>query len=150
MTEESQGSNTDRDLSRQSDRHNDQQNSGRPNIDVSAVVHYVSTDSQPADNRYVFAYTMTITNRGELSAQLLDRHWIISNGDGEEHEVRGEGVIGEQPHIPPGSHYEYTSGAVLASEVGSMRGSYGFCTPTGERFEVAIDAFSLARPRAVH
>lgn len=142
MTEDSQSSNPDGNRSLPSDK--------QPDIDVSAVVHYVSTDSQPEDNRYVFAYTMTISNRGDSSAQLLDRHWIISNGDGEEHEVRGEGVIGEQPHIPPGSHYEYTSGAVLASEVGSMRGSYGFCTPTGERFEVAIDAFSLARPRALH
>ena len=127
-------------------------NSGEPEADiqVSALVRYVAGDSHPDDNRYVFAYTITIHNLGQGSAQLLDRHWIISNGDGEEHEVRGEGVIGEQPHIAPGDQYEYTSGAVLASEVGSMRGSYGFCTPQGERFTVPIAPFSLAKPRALH
>lgn len=119
-------------------------------IQVTAVVRYVANDSQPEDDRYVFAYTMTISNGGDDSAQLLDRHWIIADGDGEEHEVRGEGVVGEQPHIGPGDQYQYTSGAVLASEVGSMRGSYGFCTPEGQRFEVVIAPFSLARPRAVH
>lgn len=119
-------------------------------IEVSAVVRYVAKDSRPEDDRYVFAYTITISNHGCESAQLLDRHWIIANGDGEEHEVRGDGVVGEQPHIGQGEQYQYTSGAVLTSEVGSMRGSYGFCTPQGARFEVAIPPFSLARPRAVH
>jgi len=113
-------------------------------IKISARSHYQPDRSSPEEGRYVFAYTIIIENQGETPARLLDRHWIITDSDGQVQEVRGQGVIGEQPSIAPGTSYEYTSGAILATPLGSMHGSYGMLAEDGTRFEARIPAFSLA------
>ena len=119
-------------------------------IKIDVQTQYVAEDSKPAEERFVFAYTITISNRSNAAARLLNRHWIIADGNGEETEVRGPGVVGEQPRLEPGQSFRYVSGAVLETEVGSMRGSYEFEDDSGERFEVPIPTFSLSRPNAVH
>ncbi len=119
-------------------------------IRVQAATQFVEEQSDPEAERYVFAYTITIENCGAESAQLLDRHWIITDADGQVQEVRGPGVVGEQPLIAPGERFEYTSGAVLKTPVGSMRGSYGMVGADGSRFDAAIPAFSLSIPRTLH
>ena len=119
-------------------------------IQITVQTQYVADDSRPEELRFVFAYTITITNASGSAARLLNRHWIIADGNGEEHEVRGPGVIGEQPRLEPGQSFRYTSGAVLETEVGSMRGSYEFEDDSGALFDVPIPAFGLSRPNAVH
>ncbi len=119
-------------------------------IDIQVDTQYIADDSRPAENRYVFAYTITISNGLQVPARLLNRHWIIADGNGDEHEVKGPGVVGEQPRLEPGTSYRYTSGAVLETEVGSMRGSYEFEDDTGALFDVPIPTFGLSRPNAVH
>lgn len=119
-------------------------------IAVSARVDYVEAQSDPAAGRYVFAYTITIENNGGTSAQLLDRHWIITDANGQVQEVRGEGVVGEQPVIPPGRAFRYTSAAMIATPDGTMRGSYGMVDAGGERFDAPIPAFTLRMPRTLH
>src|SRR5690606_31400298 len=119
-------------------------------IDVSVTTRYLAEHSNPKDDRYVFAYDITIRNNGEHSAQLLTRHWIITDGDGKTQEVRGEGVVGEQPVIPPGTEYRYTSGTLLNTEVGSMQGSFGMQTEDGVEFTAPIRPFTLAQPGALH
>jgi ApaG protein len=111
---------------------------------------YIEGQSDPSAGRYVFAYTITITNLGEVAARLLNRHWVITHGNGRTQEVRGRGVVGEQPRIAPGESFRYTSGAVLDSEVGTMVGSYEFEDDSGKLFEVPIPAFTLAAPNALH
>lgn len=98
----------------------------------------------------MFAYTITIENQGDEPAQLLDRHWIITDADGNAQEVRGQGVVGEQPHLKPGERFEYTSGTVLPTPIGSMHGSYGMIGDDGQRFEAPIPAFSLASTTTIH
>ena len=117
---------------------------------VSVETRFIAAESDPAASRYVFAYTITIANRGDASAQLLNRYWLVTNGDGEQQEVRGPGVVGNQPHIGPNESFRYTSACVLETAVGVMEGSYEFRAADGERFEVPIPAFSLAAPNAVH
>lgn len=107
-------------------------------------------ESNPGENRYVFSYTITIANDGSEAAQLLNRHWWISDGSGEVREVRGSGVVGMQPRIEPGKSFEYTSGAVLETPVGAMHGYYEFVNDAGRRFEVPIGAFTLAVPNMRH
>ena len=124
--------------------------SDTPRIDVDVATRYVAGDSEPDAGRYVFAYTITISHLGGAPAQLLNRHWVITNGDGDVEEVKGPGVVGEQPRLTDGQAFRYTSGAVLTTEVGSMRGSYEFRTDAGELFDVPIAVFSLSRPNAVH
>jgi ApaG protein len=119
-------------------------------IRVAVETTYVEGQSNPADDRYVFAYTITILNEGDLPAKLLTRHWIITDANGKVQEVRGEGVVGEQPHIAPGKGFRYTSGAVLETPVGSMQGSYQMLSDDGRRFEARIEAFSLAMPGMLH
>jgi ApaG protein len=119
-------------------------------IRVAVDTTYVEDQSNPADDRYVFAYTITIRNEGGLAAKLLTRHWIITDANGKVQEVRGEGVVGEQPHIAPGKGFRYTSGAVLETPVGSMQGSYQMLGDDGHRFETRIEAFSLAMPGMLH
>ncbi|MEM7219779.1 MAG: Co2+/Mg2+ efflux protein ApaG [Pseudomonadota bacterium] len=119
-------------------------------IEVAVETSYLESDSKPADGRFVFAYTITITNGSDEAAQLLNRHWIIADGNGDEQEVRGAGVVGQQPRIPPGQSFRYTSGAVLETEVGSMRGSYEFQADDGRLFDVPIPTFGLFRPNALH
>lgn len=117
---------------------------------VSVETRFIAAESDPAASRYVFAYTITIANRGDATAQLLNRYWLVTNGDGEQQEVRGPGVVGNQPHIGPNESFRYTSACVLETAVGVMEGSYEFRAADGERFEVPIPAFSLAAPNAVH
>ncbi|KAB7628223.1 Co2+/Mg2+ efflux protein ApaG [Alkalilimnicola sp. S0819] len=119
-------------------------------IRVQVEPSYLEEQSRPEDDRYVFAYTVTITNTGSLGARLVSRHWIIADGDGREQEVRGEGVVGEQPWLSPGAVYRYTSGAVLDSPLGSMRGSYTLQAEDGRDFQAPIPAFTLAVPRTLH
>lgn len=119
-------------------------------IRVQVQTQYVQAQSSPADKRYVFAYTITISNQGSRAAKLLTRHWVITDADGRRQEVRGEGVVGEQPHLQPGQGFRYTSGAVLETPVGTMQGSYQMVTDDGEHFDAPIAPFRLAVPGMLH
>lgn len=119
-------------------------------IRVHVKSEYLAEQSNPAESRYVFAYHVKITNTGIHAAQLLTRHWVIMDGEARVQEVRGDGVVGEQPQLAPGESYEYTSGTVLETPVGSMHGSYGMIDAGGQRFEAEIPAFTLAIPRVLH
>lgn len=121
-----------------------------PTIRVDVQTRYLDDQSQPEDNRYVFAYTITIRNEGAAPAKLLNRHWIITDGNGFVQEVRGEGVVGEQPHLSPGEAFRYTSGAILETSVGTMRGSYEMVTDEGTLFNAEIPVFTLSIPRTLH
>lgn len=119
-------------------------------IDVSVKATYVAAQSRPKDHRFVYAYTITIANHGEVAAQLISRHWIIQDALDKRQEVKGIGVVGEQPHLDPGRSYTYTSGVVLETETGIMEGSYQMRTDAGEQFNVVIPAFALVPPHAIH
>ena len=119
-------------------------------IDINVVTDYIAEQSDPTVDRYVFAYTITINNSGEIPAKLLNRHWLITDANGKVQEVRGEGVVGEQPHLNPGEFFEYTSGAVLETPVGIMEDEYEMVTDEGDTFLAPIDRFSLAIPRTLH
>lgn len=120
--------------------------------DISIVTKsiYVAESSFPDQARYVFAYTITITNTGLVAATLLRRHWIITDANGKVQEVRGDGVIGEQPHIMPGEAHQYSSTAVLETPVGCMQGEYEMQADDGVEFEAPIAIFSLSMPNALH
>ncbi len=122
----------------------------RHSIEVSARGQYQPEQSSPENERYVFSYTVTISNIGSEPARLIDRHWVITDSNGNVQEVRGEGVIGEQPRLAPGEHYQYTSGTILATPIGSMQGSYGMLGDDGSRFDAEIPAFSLASTTSIH
>jgi ApaG protein len=122
----------------------------RYRIQVAVQVRYLADKSDEADNRHVFAYTITLTNEGEHAVQLLSRHWIINDANNHVQEVRGQGVVGEQPVIRPGQSFEYTSGTVLATQVGTMSGSYKMQVVDGGEFSVAIPQFVLSVPRVLH
>ena len=122
----------------------------RYDIQVSAESFYLEEQSDPAQNRYVFAYTVTLQNQGSVAARLLERHWIITDANGKSEEVRGEGVVGEHPHLRPGEGFRYTSGAILETVVGSMRGSYQMIADDGTRFDAEIPPFVLSIPRTLH
>jgi len=122
----------------------------RKTIDIDVETHYIEEQSLPDQDRYVFAYTITIVNTGEQAAKLLRRHWIITDSDGNVQEVRGEGVVGEQPHIAPGDLYRYTSGTILETPVGTMQGNYLMRDDDGREFNAEIPAFTLAIPRILH
>jgi ApaG protein len=119
-------------------------------IAVSAATQYLADQSDEAAGRYVFAYTITLRNNGSLAAQLISRHWIISDAQGLVQEVRGLGVVGAQPLLQPGQSYEYTSGAAIATAVGTMKGSYQMVAADGTRFEAPIPEFTLSVPRVLH
>ena len=119
-------------------------------IDVQVEPRFVPDQSRPGDNRYVFAYTITLHNAGSIPARLMTRHWIITDANGKVEEVSGEGVVGEQPWIRPGDDYEYTSGAVLETSVGVMQGSYQMVADDGTHFEAPIPPFTLSIPRTLH
>ncbi len=119
-------------------------------IKVSVRAVYVPEQSSPRVRRYVFAYTVKIANEGESPAQLRSRHWIITDGDGRVEEVRGPGVIGQQPYLAPGDQFEYTSGCVLTTPRGEMRGTYEMHRPDGSSFEAAIAPFSLSLPYSLN
>ncbi len=117
-------------------------------VEVESV--YIEAQSVPDQNRYAFAYTVTIRNEGAIAAKLLTRHWVITDANGKVQEVRGEGVVGEQPHLRPGEGFQYTSGTLLDTAVGSMRGSYQMIADDGVHFDAEIAPFSLSVPRTLH
>src|SRR5436190_9109693 len=119
-------------------------------IDVSARVQFIPEQSDAAQGRYVFAYTMTITNTGTVTAQLVTRHWIITDADNQVQEVKGDGVVGEQPRLKPNESFEYTSGTAIATPVGTMRGSYQMVAEDGVKFDAPIPEFTLSVPRVLH
>lgn len=119
-------------------------------IDISVRTQYLQEQSDPANARYVFAYTIGIENKGDRSVKLVSRHWIITDDNDKVEEVRGSGVVGKQPMIQPGQAFHYTSGAVLETGFGTMQGSYEMLTEDGETFAAPIPAFLLSRPLSVH
>lgn len=119
-------------------------------VHVTVQVRYLADQSDEADNRHVFSYTITITNQGEHPVQLLHRHWIITDANNHVQEVRGQGVVGEQPLLKPNQSFEYTSGTVLSTQVGTMRGSYRMHADDGTQFDVEIPQFVLSVPRVLH
>lgn len=122
----------------------------REAIRIEVETAYLEHQSDPEQGRFVFSYTITIRNEGALPARLLARHWIITDAGGNVQEVRGEGVVGEQPRILPGEGFRYSSGAVISTPVGSMRGSYRMVEDDGREFDAPIPAFTLARPGVLH
>ncbi|OGI42078.1 MAG: Co2+/Mg2+ efflux protein ApaG [Candidatus Muproteobacteria bacterium RBG_16_64_11] len=119
-------------------------------IDIAVKTSYIDNQSVPDANRYVFAYTITITNAGTVPAKLLARHWVITDANNKVQEVRGEGVVGEQPYLVPGMSFEYTSGTMIETPVGSMRGSYQMVADDGTEFDAEIPSFMLSMPRTLH
>ena len=119
-------------------------------IRVEVATQYLPDQSEPEQSRYTFAYTITIANVGTVASQLISRHWIITDADNQVQEVRGLGVVGHQPLLQPGQAFEYTSGCVLETPVGSMRGSYQFTAEDGMQFEASIPEFVLSMPRMLH
>lgn len=119
-------------------------------IEVSPMPHFIPEQSDPDNDRYIFAYTITIRNTGEVPAQLVSRHWIITDAHNEVQEVRGLGVVGKQPLLQPGESFEYTSGSSLTTPIGTMKGSYQMVAEDGTHFEAEIPEFVLASPRALH
>ncbi len=119
-------------------------------ITVAANAAYIAEQSDPSKNQYVFAYTITVTNTGAVAAQLISRHWIITDGDHHVQEVRGLGVVGQQPLLKPGESFEYTSGTHLATPVGTMRGTYQMVAEDGRTFDAPIPPFTLSVPRVLH
>jgi ApaG protein len=120
------------------------------NIDVHVETQYIEAESRPQQNFYIFAYHITITNKGDVPAQLLTRHWIITDSNGRVQEVKGDGVIGKQPHLQPKESFRYTSGTMMETPVGTMEGSYQMVTDDGEEFDAEIPVFVLALPNMLH
>ena len=125
-------------------------NSKRNEMTVTPVARFLADQSDPAKNQYVFTYTITITNTGDVAAQLLSRHWIITDADHKVQEVKGLGVVGQQPMLKPGESFEYTSGASIPTAVGTMHGSYQMMAADGKAFDAPIPLFTLSVPRTLH
>lgn len=119
-------------------------------IEVSPMPQFIPEQSDPENDRYIFAYTITVKNIGEIPAQLVSRHWIITDANNEVQEVRGLGVVGKQPLLQPGESFQYTSGSSLTTPIGTMKGSYQMVAEDGTHFEAEIPEFVLAMPRALH
>jgi ApaG protein len=119
-------------------------------ITVSVKSAYLPENSDPARSQFVFAYTVTITNSGDVAAQLVSRHWIITDAEHQVQEVKGLGVVGQQPLLQPGESFEYTSGTSLPTAVGTMRGTYQMVASDGKTFDAAIAPFTLSMPRVLH
>jgi len=119
-------------------------------FDIDVATRYLDEQSVPDEGRYVFAYTISIRNRGRIPAQLLGRHWVITDANGKIEEIEGEGVVGEQPWLRPGEDFEYTSGTILETSIGTMRGSYDMLADDGTHFAAPIPAFTLSTPRTLH
>lgn len=119
-------------------------------INVQPMPQYIPDQSDPDNGRYVFTYTITIKNVGDIGAQLVSRHWIITDSNNDVQEVRGLGVIGKQPLLQPGESFEYTSGSVLSTPIGTMKGTYQMVAEDGTHFSADIPEFVLASPRALH
>ncbi len=122
----------------------------RYEISVAAESQYLADQSDEPAGRYVFAYTITLRNTGTVAAQLISRHWIITDANNQVQEVRGLGVVGEQPLLAPGESYKYSSGAAIATVVGTMRGTYQMVADDGTRFDAPIPEFTLSIPRTLH
>ena len=122
----------------------------RYQVDVSVVTRYLAEQSQPDQDRFAFAYTITVVNNGLVPAKLLSRHWVITDGDGHVEEVRGAGVVGQQPLIEVGKSHTYSSGTVMTSKVGTMQGTYEMLADDGKHFDAIIKPFRLAVPGALH
>ena len=122
----------------------------RRDIDIQVATDYVDEQSAPEADRYVFAYTITIANNGDVAARLMSRHWVITDANGKVQEVSGDGVVGEQPHLNPGEQFRYSSGAVLETPVGSMQGIYRMQADDGAHFDAPIAPFTLAVPGVLH
>lgn len=125
-------------------------NENRCEISIEVATDYVVDQSEPEVSRYVFAYTITIANKGDIAAKLLSRHWVITDANGKVQEVSGDGVVGEQPHLDPGETFRYSSGAVLETPVGAMQGSYRMEAANGQNFDAPIPPFTLAVPGVLH
>jgi ApaG protein len=123
---------------------------GKYDIQVSARTAFIPEQSDLDSGRYVFAYTITITNAGSVPAQLVSRHWIITDANNQVQEVRGLGVVGEQPLLRPNESFQYTSGTAIATPVGTMRGSYQMVAEDGRQFDAPIPEFTLSMPRVLH
>jgi ApaG protein len=119
-------------------------------IEIQAVSQFIDEQSDMNADRYAFAYHITVRNTGKVTAQLLSRHWVITDAEGSVQEVRGEGVIGQQPVLRPGEQFEYTSGCTIATPVGTMKGSYQMVAEDGTRFDAMVPEFTLAMPRTLH
>jgi ApaG protein len=119
-------------------------------VRVEVATTYLPEQSDPGEDRFVFSYTITITNVGNMPAQLISRHWLITDADGNVQEVRGLGVVGHQPLLQPGEHFQYSSGSALATAVGTMKGSYQMVAEDGTQFEAPIAEFMLSMPRTLH
>lgn len=119
-------------------------------IRIKVATSYVDEQSEPDAGRYVFAYTITISNDGEVAAKLLSRHWVITDANGKVQEVSGDGVVGEQPYLGPGEHFRYSSGAVIETPVGAMQGLYRMVADDGMSFDAPIAPFTLAVPGLLH
>ena len=119
-------------------------------IEILVATRFLDDQSVPEDDRYVFAYTIRIRNAGTEPARLLARHWVITDAHGKGQEVRGEGVVGEQPRLEPGDQFEYTSGAVLTTPLGTMQGSYRMVADDGTEFDAPVASFTLSIPRTLH
>lgn len=122
----------------------------RNKIRVEVSTNYVDDQSRPDDSRYFFSYTITIRNEGRTPARLMTRHWVITDANGKVQEVRGEGVVGEQPYLLPGQGFRYSSAAVLETPVGAMQGSYQMLADDGSHFDAPIAPFTLAKPGLLH
>ena len=119
-------------------------------VGINVVTTYLPSHSQPEEDRYTFAYTITISNAGDVPVQLLSRHWIITDADNNLEEVRGLGVVGQQPTLEPGESFEYTSSCPLKTPFGTMHGTYKMVGPEGEELEVAVAPFTLSEPYTIH
>ena len=119
-------------------------------INIKARVNYLAEQSDEAENRFVFAYTIILTNAGDTAAKLVSRHWVITDANQNVQEVRGQGVVGEQPVLQPKQSFEYSSGTVLATQVGTMSGSYRMVAEDGTEFDAPIPRFVLSVPRVLH
>ncbi len=119
-------------------------------VKIDTSVHYIAEESDEERGHYVFAYTITITNESAVGVQLISRHWVISDASEQTQEVRGLGVVGEQPLLKPGESFRYTSGTAIATPVGTMRGEYQMVAESGEHFDVSIPEFVLSVPRVLH
>jgi len=119
-------------------------------IQVKVATQYIEAESNPDANRYIFAYTITIKNKGDIAAKLLSRHWIITDADNRVQEVKGKGVVGEQPYLRPGQSFQYTSGTMIETPVGSMQGSFQMIADDDHHFDAIIEPFSLALPRMLN
>jgi ApaG protein len=119
-------------------------------LTITVETAYLEHQSDPTGNRYVFAYTITLRNEGRIAAKLLTRHWLITDSNGKVQEVRGDGVVGEQPYLQPGQGFRYSSGAIIETPVGTMQGSYHMQADDGLAFDAPIPPFRLAMPGVLH